>query len=48
LTEAIVAEYAEVGKQLNQNIKAMFEKQAAEARVCLFAVVVCSSRIYLL
>ncbi|KAJ7884479.1 hypothetical protein B0H13DRAFT_2537367 [Mycena leptocephala] len=33
LTEAIVAEYAEVGKQLNQNIKAMFEKQAAEARV---------------
>lgn len=36
LTEAIVAEYVEMGKRLNQNVKAMFEKQAAEARVRIF------------
>ncbi|KAF7372114.1 Transposase-like protein [Mycena venus] len=33
LTDDIVAEYVEIGKRLDQNIKAMFEKQVAEAQV---------------
>ncbi|KAF7341381.1 Transposase-like protein [Mycena venus] len=33
LTDDIVAEYVEIGKRLDQNIKAMFEKQVVEAQL---------------
>jgi hypothetical protein len=35
LTAEIAANYVEMGKRLNQNIKEMFEKQQATAKVRL-------------
>jgi hypothetical protein len=35
LTAEIAADYVEMGKRLNQNIKTMFEKQQPAAKVCL-------------